>query len=193
MKSIAVYCGASAGDKPLYHEVATQMGHLLAARNIRLVYGGGRVGMMGAVADAVLEKGGQVMGVIPDFLDHKEVTHTGVTELKVVTSMHERKMIMVEESDGFIAMPGGFGTMDELFEILTWAQLGLHQHPIGILNVEGYYAGLLQHIGHMQAEGFLKPIYSDMVLEAPDPEALLATMEAYVAPKVKVWLKRETT
>ena len=193
MKSIAVYCGSSAGKRAIYTEVAKEMGGLLAKRNMRLVYGGGKVGLMGVVADAVMDAGGEVIGVIPGFLNHKEIGHTGVTELHVVESMHERKMLMFNESDGFIAMPGGFGTMDELFEILTWAQLGLHPKPIGILNVEGYYNPFIQHVNHMMEEGFLKPIYRNMLLEAETPEALLEAMEAYVAPDVKPWLKPSAT
>ena len=193
MKSIAVYCGSSAGKRAIYTEVAKEMGGLLAKRNMRLVYGGGKVGLMGVVADAVMDAGGEVIGVIPGFLNHKEIGHTGVTELHVVESMHERKMLMFNESDGFIAMPGGFGTMDELFEILTWAQLGLHPKPIGILNVDGYYNPFIQHVNHMMEEGFLKPIYRNMLLEAETPEALLEAMEAYVAPDVKPWLKPSAT
>lgn len=193
MQHLAVYCGSSAGNNPVYTQLATELGNMMASRGIGLVYGGGQVGLMGQIADIVLASGGEVIGVIPDFLDTKEIGHKGCTKLHVVGSMHERKMLMYEKADAFVAMPGGFGTMDELFEILTWAQLGLHKKPIGLLNVAGYYNPLVAHVNNMQAEGFLKPIYRQMLLEAATPGALLEALDAYVAPDVKPWLKPGTT
>ena len=143
MKSIAVYCGSSAGTNPNYVAQAQALGAAMVAQGLTLVYGGGRVGLMGTIADAVLAHGGQVIGVIPDFLDDKELAHLGCTELHVVKTMHERKLMMADRADGFVAMPGGYGTLEELFEVLTWGQLGLHQKPVALLNVDGYYDHLL--------------------------------------------------
>ena len=152
MKSIAVYCGSSAGTNPLYITQAQALAAAMVAQNLTLVYGGGRVGLMGTIADAVLALGGQVVGVIPDFLDAKELSHTGCTELHIVSSMHERKLMMADRADGFIAMPGGYGTLEELFEVLTWGQLGLHQKPVALLNVDGYYDHLLRALDRMRDE-----------------------------------------
>ena len=155
MKSITVFCGASEGNNPLYKEIGFQTGKLLASHSIEVVFGGGKIGIMGAVADGALAAGGTVTGVIPTFLRTKEVTHFEVTNLHVVDSMHERKMLMHRLSQGVLALPGGYGTLDELFEILTWAQLGMHEYPIGILNVNGYFNHLIQFVHHMCNEGFL--------------------------------------
>ncbi|RMG71353.1 MAG: TIGR00730 family Rossman fold protein [Bacteroidetes bacterium] len=188
MKRICVFCGSNRGSHPDYTEAARQLGQLLAARGIRLVYGGGKVGLMGEIADAVLESGGEVTGVIPGFLQAKEVGHDDLTEMIVVETMHTRKAIMAEQADGFIAMPGGFGTMDELCEILTWAQLGLHQRPIGLLNVRGYFQTLNTLFDHMVAERFLHQKNREMLLSHHDPERLLDMMAQYRPPDVAKWL-----
>ena len=149
MKSIAVFCGSAAGNNPIYTQLAAELGRTFARRGITLVYGAGNVGLMGVMADAALESGGRVVGAIPHFIKDKEVCHTGLTELITVESMHERKRIMADKADGFMSLPGGFGTMDELFEILTWKQLQLHRNPVGLLNWNGYYDHLIAHIGRM--------------------------------------------
>ncbi|MEO8589280.1 MAG: TIGR00730 family Rossman fold protein [Flavobacteriales bacterium] len=155
MQRIAVFCGASAGNDTIYHDAAQGVGRAIAARGMGVVYGGGHVGLMGAVADAALQAGGEVLGVIPGFMVEKELAHNGLTELLVVRDMHERKMRMHERSDAVIALPGGFGTMDELFELLTWRQLGLHAKPMGLLNVNGFYSPLLEQVARMDRDGFL--------------------------------------
>lgn len=156
MKSICVFCGANTGFDPLYREVARSTGRLLAQQKIRLVYGAGNIGLMGILADAALEAGGEVLGIIPEFLKEAEVCHAGLTELILTKTMHQRKQAMEVNSDGVIVLPGGFGTLDEFFEILTWRQLRLHNKPIGLLNVNGFYDHLLAHVHHMCKEGFLK-------------------------------------
>lgn len=176
MHSIAVFCGSSPGRNPIYKEMAIELGRTFARRGITLVYGAGNIGLMGAMADAVLENGGKVIGSIPHFIKEKEVCHTGLTELHTVDSMHQRKQIMAELADGFITLPGGFGTLDELFEILTWKQLQLHAKPIGLLNWNGYYDHLIAHIGHMIEEGFIKPHHRDLLIVAPDLDNLLDQM-----------------
>lgn len=163
----------------------------MARRGMGLVYGGGRVGLMGILADAVLNAGGTVTGVIPDHLIAKEVEHRGLTDLRVVGTMHERKALMADLSDGFIALPGGFGTYDEFCEIVTWAQLGLHQKPCGMLNVAGFYDGLLAMFDHATREGFIRPDHRAMLRVAEDVGELLDAMEGYRAPVVEKWLKRE--
>ena len=155
MTHFAVFCGASTGHDPVYLEAARSVGRALAERGLGVVYGGGHVGLMGAVADAAMEAGGHVVGVIPGFMTEKEVAHERVSELILVKDMHERKMVMHQRSQAVIALPGGFGTMDELFELLTWKQLRLHAKPMGLLNVKGYYDGLLTQMAHMRQEGFL--------------------------------------
>ena len=181
-QSLAVYCGSSPGYDPKYPAIARDMGHLLARRGIRLVYGGGGVGMMGAVADGVLEAGGAVTGVIPTFLNTRELKHPGVSDMRVVDTMHERKQIMVTESGGFIALPGGFGTLDELFEVLTWSQLAIHQLPVGVLNVDGFFDGVLHTMDQMVVRGFLRQEDRDRVVSAASPEALLEAMAAWEPP-----------
>lgn len=181
-KSLAVYCGSSPGRDPFYKELARGVGTLLAARGIRLVYGGGGVGMMGAVADGTLDAGGKVTGVIPDFLNTRELKHAGVEDMRVVRTMHERKQIMVTESDGFVALPGGFGTLDELFEALTWSQLAIHAKPVGVLNVEGFFDGMLATLDVMVERGFLRQEDRDRVVSAETPEGLLEAMSAWKAP-----------
>ncbi|MEP2024382.1 MAG: TIGR00730 family Rossman fold protein [Reichenbachiella sp.] len=179
MKSICVYCGSSLGKDVRYVEIATELGTALADRNIRLVYGGARIGIMGAVAQACMSNGGSVTGIIPEFLDQVEITNTDVTELIQTKNMHERKTAMVENSDGFIALPGGFGTLEELAEILTWAQLGLVQKPIGILNINGFYDQLLGLFNHMLNEGFVKFSNLNLFVSDHTVSGLLKKMEDF--------------
>ena len=182
MKSLAVYCGSSPGHDPKYPALAHELGLLLAARGIRLVYGGGGVGMMGAVANGVIEGGGRVTGVIPAFLNTRELKHSGVEDMRVVETMHERKMIMVTEAEGFIALPGGFGTLDELFEALTWSQLAIHDQPVGILNVDGFFDGMLATLDVMVERGFLRQEDRDRVVSAETGESLIEAMAAWRPP-----------
>lgn len=179
MKSICVFCGSRLGSKPIYRETAKSVGQLIAQQQLRLLYGGGNIGLMGVVADAVLEYGGEVVGVIPGHLQEKEVGHAGLTELHVVSTMHERKALMANLSDAFIALPGGFGTFEEFCEILTWAQLDLHRKPCGLLNVDGFYDPLLTLFDRAVDDGFLRPEYRSMVLTATDADELLMRMRAY--------------
>ncbi|MGL4599702.1 MAG: TIGR00730 family Rossman fold protein [Bacteroidia bacterium] len=189
MKRIVVFCGSSSGTEKNYEKQAQELGALLAQKNIDLVYGGAKIGLMGAVADAVLAYQGNVIGVLPHFLSSKEIAHDQLSELILVESMHERKMKMNALSDGIIALPGGFGTLEELFEMLTWAQLGLHQKPIGLLNTDGYYNELLAFIQTMVDKGLLKKANQDMLLVDADPSILLQKMEAYQAPDVPKWIR----
>lgn len=191
MKSITVFCGSSSGFRQEYAEAAKNLAHQLVKENIRLVYGGGRVGLMGIIADEVMKKGGEVIGIIPEALDKKEVAHRGITELRVVSSMHERKAMMAELADGFIAMPGGIGTFEEFFEILTWAQLGFHDKPCGILNVANYYDGLLALCDNAVNEGFLRKIHSDLILDDSEAAALLKKMQEYKPQNVQKWIDKE--
>jgi hypothetical protein len=173
MKSIAVYCGASDGASPIYADAARAMARALVDHNIALVYGGGKVGLMGVIADEVLRLGGEVTGVIPRALVEREVGHTGLTRLFVVKDMHERKAMMSDLSDGFIAMPGGMGTLEELFEMLTWSQLGIHAKPVGALNVAGFYDGLVNFIGHLHHEGFVRAQHAALLMVEDGPDALV--------------------
>jgi uncharacterized protein (TIGR00730 family) len=193
MKSVAVYCGASSGTNELFTQQAQAMGQALAERGFTLVYGGGRVGLMGAVADSALAHGGRVIGVIPDFLVAKEVEHRGVTELHIVKSMHERKLMMADLAEGFVAMPGGYGTLEELFEVLTWGQLGLHKKPIGMLNVAGYYDHLLRALDHMADEGLLRRENRNQLLSNAHPHGMLDEMLAYRPVSLEKWLTPKTT
>ncbi|WMN05930.1 TIGR00730 family Rossman fold protein [Marivirga arenosa] len=193
MNRIAVFCGSSAGIDPNFEQEAFRLGQLLAEKNIGVVYGGAKIGLMGAVAEGALDKGGEVIGVIPDFLQTKEVAHNDLSEMIVVESMHERKLKMHDLSDGFIALPGGFGTMEELFEILTWAQLGLHHKPIGLLNIKEFYQPLLTMIQGMNKQDFLKTINKDMLLQDTDMNNLLQKMESYKAPETPEWMKKSGT
>ena len=188
MRRICVYCGSSPGRDPCYAEAARELARALVDRNLGLVYGGAAVGLMGTVADAVLAAGGEVVGVIPHVLEAKEVAHRSLTELHTVGSMHERKALMVELSDGFIALPGGLGTLDELFEVLTWAQLGLHGKPSGLLNVLGYYDGLTRFLEHAVHEQFVRASHREMLLVDTDPGRLLDRFDLYRAPQVTKWL-----
>lgn len=191
MKRVAVFCGSSSGVNRNYRSEAEQVGRVLASRGIDLVYGGAKVGLMGAVADGVLAGGGHVTGVIPGFLRIREVVHEHLSELIVVDTMHQRKARQYELCDGVMVLPGGFGTMDELFEILTWGQLGLHRKPVGILNMNRYYHGLMEVIDNMVREGFLKQINRDMVMISERIEDLLAIMEKYRAPVDTKWIPDE--
>ncbi|HUF48203.1 MAG TPA: TIGR00730 family Rossman fold protein [Vicinamibacterales bacterium] len=193
MQHVCVFAGSSAGRRPAYTTAAADLGRALAAREIELVYGGARVGLMGILADAVLASGGRVFGVIPAALALKEVAHDGLTELRVVQSMHERKALMADRSDGFIALPGGLGTWEEFFEILTWGQLGLHRKPCGLLNVGGYFDPLLCFVAHAVAEGFVTPEHAAMISVASAPEALLGKLATATLPVVEKWLDRAST
>jgi uncharacterized protein (TIGR00730 family) len=173
MKSIAVYCGANAGASPVYAEGARALGRALVAHGLGLVYGGGHVGLMGTIADEVLRLGGDVVGVIPQQLVDRELAHAGLTRLFVVKDMHERKAMMAQLSDGFVAMPGGLGTLEELFEMLTWSQLGIHAKPVGVLNVDGFYDQLVGFLGHVKEEGFIRPQHAGLMMVEADPDALL--------------------
>jgi uncharacterized protein (TIGR00730 family) len=193
LKSICVFCGSNFGSRTEYGAAAESLGRLLANRGISLVYGGGRVGLMGRIADAVLAAGGKVTGVIPQALVLKEIGHDGLTDLKIVNSMHERKALMADLADGFIALPGGFGTLDEFCEILTWAQLGIHHKPCGVLNVNRYYDSFLQLLDHAVSELFLRPLHRAMVISHNDPETLLGRMMDYEAPVTGKWIDRDET
>lgn len=196
MKRLCVFCGSNAGHNPIYRAEAEKLGRQLAERHIELVYGAGNIGLMGAVADACLEAGGTVIGVIPEALMGKEVEgrtvdHRALTRIEVVDSMHTRKARMAELSDGFIALPGGFGTFEEFCEILTWGQLGFHVKPMGLLNVNGFYDPLLAMFDKAAAEGFLRQQNRDMALAASDIATLLNAMAAYRPEPVSKWLKEE--
>lgn len=193
MKRICVYCGSSPGRRTEYREAARAFGHELAARGLGLVYGGASVGVMGAVADAVLERGGEVVGVIPESLMTREIAHGGLTQLHVVDSMHARKALMAEQSDGFAALPGGWGTLEEVFEMLTWAQLGMHRKPCGLLNVAGYYDPLAHFLDHTVEERFVRSEYRPMVMMESSPAALLDRFASYEAPQVRKWIGPEET
>lgn len=182
MERVCVYCGSSPGHDPAYRRAAREMGEELVARDLGLVFGGGSVGLMGTVADAVMDGGGEAIGVIPEALEAREVAHGGLTELAVVGSMHERKRRMVELSDGFVALPGGLGTLEELFEVLTWAQLGIHEKPCGVLNVAGFYDGLVSHLDGATEAGFVSPAHRDLARVETEPAALLDAFERYEPP-----------
>jgi uncharacterized protein (TIGR00730 family) len=188
LKTLCVFCGSSAGARPVYADAAREMGEALVARDITLVFGGGRVGLMGEIARTVLAGGGRVVGVIPRALMRKEIAYEDLTELHVVESMHERKAMMAERSDGFIAMPGGYGTFEEFCEVLTWSQLGFHHKPVALLNVAGYYDGLLALFDHAVAEAFVRPLHRTLVIAERDPFALLDRLAAYQPPTVEKWI-----
>ncbi|MET0265276.1 MAG: TIGR00730 family Rossman fold protein [Duganella sp.] len=177
MKTICVYCGANPGINEVYAEAARALGRSMVEQNLALVYGGGNVGLMGVIADEVLRLGGEVTGVIPTALVEREVGHTGLTRQFIVKDMHERKAMMATLSDGFIAMPGGMGTLEELFEMLTWSQLGIHAKPIGLLNVDGFYDGLIRFIDHAREQGFIRPAHAALMMSADDPAALLKLLK----------------
>ncbi len=188
MKRLAVFCGSSNGSSDVYIESAKKFGKELAKRNIALVYGGASVGVMGAVADSVLDEGGYVIGVMPSFLDDREIAHKDLTELIIVDSMHERKAKMADLADGFIALPGGPGTLEEFFEIFTWAQLGLHNKPCGLLNINHYYDPLITLFNHMSDEQFLHEKYRSMAIVDSDPKGILDKFNTYEPPTVKTYI-----
>ncbi len=192
LRRLCVFCGSNPGVRPAYGEAAAAIAEVLADRGIGLVYGGGAVGLMGRVADAMLARGGEVVGVIPQALVDREIGHDGVTELRVVTSMHERKALMAELSDGFVALPGGIGTLEELFEVWTWGQLGLHAKPCGVLDAEGFYAGLTDFLDHATAEGFVRAPHRAGLLRDTDPARLLDALAAWTPPTgVGKWTERK--
>jgi len=191
MKRITVFCGSSFGTEDIYRSQAMALGKSLAQKGIELVYGGANVGLMGTVADGVLSEGGRVTGVLPHFLQSKEIAHEGLTELILVDSMHERKTKMNDLCDGVIALPGGFGTLEEFFEMLTWAQLGLHKKPIAVLNIDGFYDALNVLIQVMVDKGFLKAVNQEMLLVSDNIDELLTKMSEYVAPEVGKWILKK--
>lgn len=193
MKAVCVFCGSSFGARTVYAEVAAETGRAIAEQGLTLVYGGAKVGLMGTVADAALAAGGQVIGVLPVALQEKELAHEKLSELYIVSSMHERKAKMAELSDGFVALPGGAGTMEEIFEVWTWGQLGMHRKPCGFLNVDGYYDQLIGFFDHQTVEGFMKPVMRDMVKVAGSPEDLLDLFRSYEPPSTPKWIKKDET
>jgi hypothetical protein len=193
MKSIVVFCGASMSNDSILNMKAIEFGKLLAFKNIQLVYGGAKIGLMGNIANGVLENRGKVIGVIPDFLTSKEVVHESLTELIITETMHERKLKMHEISDGIIALPGGFGTLEELFEMLSWAQLGLHKKPIGVLNINGFYDDLLSFIEVMIEKELLKPSYKKLVLVANNADELLEKMNNFIPLPTPTWMNKNQT
>lgn len=184
MKSVCVFCGSSPGARPVYMDAARRLGEAIAVRGLSVVYGGANNGLMGAVADGAIALGGKVVGVLPGFMTAREIAHKGLTELVMVGSMHERKARMAELSDAFVALPGGFGTMDELFETLTWSQLGLHKKPCALLDVDGYYAPLVAFLDHATREGLLRPEYRAMLFVERETEALLDRLASVALPEV---------
>jgi len=193
LRSICVFAGSSPGAREEYRQAAVALGHEIVARECTLVYGGGNVGLMGVLADAALEAGGHVIGIIPEVLVRLEVAHRRLSELRVVASMHERKAQMAELSDGVVALPGGLGTLEELFEMLTWAQLGMHTKPCGVLNVGGYFEGLLAFLDQATAHRFIHPQHRALLLCESEPHRLLDAMNAYEAPHVAKWIDRRTS
>jgi len=189
MKSLCVFCGANYNGDPNLKQAIELLADVMISRDITLVYGGGKVGVMGLIADAVLSRGGKAIGVIPNFLMEKEVGHTGLTEMHVVETMHQRKQLMNDLSDGIIMLPGGFGTLEEFFEVLTWLQLGLHKKPIGVLNVGGFYDFLLKQMDVMVEQRFLKPNNRELVLTSADPIELVDIMSKFDANPDEVWFK----
>jgi hypothetical protein len=193
VRAICVYCGSTEGNRRDYRDAAAALGQTLARRRLTLVYGGGCVGLMGAVADACMAARGRVVGVIPRALLEREVGHRGVSELRVVDSMHERKQLMAELADGFVALPGGIGTLEELFEMWTWAQLGLHRKPVGLLNAGGYFDALLEFLDRSVESGFIRPKHRAILQVARDAETLLERFEGYQPPEVPKWIGKAET
>lgn len=186
MRRVCVYCGSSPGRDPAYRDAAQKLGRALVRRNLELVYGGAEVGLMGELANTVLQGGGTAIGIIPESFARR-VSHKGLTQLHIVATMHERKSMMMDFSDAFIALPGGFGTLEELAELLTWAQLGFHKKPCGLLNISGYFDALLSFLDHAVAEGFMKPEHREMLLVSKTPDALLDRFASYAAPAQDKW------
>ena len=193
IQRVAVYCGSNMGNNPVYHEMAAQCGRAITEANLELVYGGGKVGLMGIIADTVLKLGGKVTGVIPQSLVNHEVSHAGLTRLHIVNSMHERKALMADISDAFIMLPGGPGSWEEFFEIMTWAKLAYHKKPCGILNINGFYDLIIQFLRHAVGEGFLHQAHLDMIQVEDSPGLLLQKMQQYKAPEVSAWIKTPET
>ena len=191
--SVCVYCGSSKGTRPRYAAVARELGRELAAHRIRLIYGGGGIGLMAEVADAVMAAGGEVVGVIPELLQKREKGHRGITELRVVESMHERKATMADLADAFIALPGGYGTLEELFEVITWAQLGFHRKNIGLLNVAGYFDPLVSLIDHAVSEEFIRPDHRDLIVVEESVVAILDRLATHEMPEVRKWIGPDDT
>ncbi len=191
LRRVCVFCGSSAGRDARHAEAAATLGRVLAGRGLGLVYGGGSVGLMGVLADAVLAAGGSVIGVIPHGLAARELAHRGVSDLRVVPSMHARKALMAELADGFVALPGGIGTFEELFEVVTWGQLGIHKKPVGVLNVAGYYDPLVALLQHADAEGFIWAAGRALVSVEEDPDRLLDRLERYEPPPAPAWVSPE--
>lgn len=191
LRRLCVFCGAQPGARPAYREAAAAFGRLLAESGIGVVYGGASIGLMAAVADAALEAGGEVIGVIPQALVDREVAHHGLSDLRIVHSMHERKALMAELSDGFVALPGGVGTLEELFEVWTWSHLGLHRKPCALLDVQGFYSGLHTFVDHMETEGFLRPGVRDMLIVEREGPRLLTALRGYRAPPVEPVLRAD--
>lgn len=189
--SVCVYCGSSVGNNPVFADAARSLGRKLVEQNLSLVYGGGHVGLMGIVADAVLDAGGEVTGVIPKALMDSEVGHERLTRLFVVKDMHERKALMAEHAHGFIAMPGGIGTLEELFEALTWAQLGFHEKPVGLLNVDGFYDKLIEFLNQLTSQGFLRTEHRDLLIVQAEPDALITQLKKFTMPAGVSWLSRQ--
>jgi|ERR1700754_335889 len=189
MKSICVFCGANFNGDPVLKQTVIKLAEVMVSRNITLVYGGGKVGLMGLLADAVLQKGGKAIGVIPQFLMDKEVGHTGLTKLHIVENMHQRKQLMSDLCDGIITLPGGLGTLEEFFEVLTWLQLGLHTHPVGLLNVNGFYDFLLKQLDVMVEQQLLKPVNRNLVITSTDPIELINLMDNFHASPDEVWFR----
>lgn len=189
MKRIAVYCGSNRGTQPEYAAAAEKLGALLARSGIEVVYGGGMLGLMGIVANAALANGGHVIGVIPEKLVIKEVVHEKLPDLRVVKNMHERKALMAELADAFIALPGGYGTFEEFFEVLAWSQLGWHQKPFGLLNIAGFYSHLMAFLDHTTAEGFIRPQHRELVIVEPDVEKILQRLQAFRPVQDAKWIK----
>ncbi len=189
MKAICVFCGANFNGDPVLKQAVEQLAELMVSRNITLVYGGGKVGIMGLLADNVLQRGGKAIGIIPQFLMDKEVGHTGLTELHIVENMHQRKQMMNDLCDAIITLPGGIGTLEEFFEVLTWLQLGLHKHPIGLLNVNGFYDFLLKQLDVMVEQKFMKPTNRDLVITSGDPIELINLMDGFNVTPDEVWFK----
>lgn len=190
MKSVCVFCGSSVGKKPSYIEMARDLGRLIAAKNMALVYGGGNIGLMREIADAVLAEGGEVTGVMPGLIAEKEIVHQGVTHLHIVETMHERKALMAKLSDGFIAMPGGFGTIDEIFEVMTWNQLEIINKPTGLLNVDGYFDHLLKYIDHAVEERFVRSEHRSNLIVETNPETLLSKLMDHKPHRAEKWIDR---
>ena len=193
IRRVCVFCGSNTGNDPAYIEAAQSLGRLFAREGIALVYGGGSVGLMGQLADAVLEAGGEAIGVIPHALWAREVGHRGLTDLRIVDTMHERKATMAELADAFIALPGGLGTLEEIFEVWTWAQLGLHQKPLGFLDVNGFYAPLMEFLDRAVRARFVKEQHRAIAMIASDAEALLRRFDSWQPPRVEKWITKEET